>query len=75
MECHECKSADLIVVDSRHTNSAVVYRRHKCRDCDHRFTTYEFVDLLSEIRPVIKEGIEKIEDALASLKKKANEVI
>ena len=44
MKCPECNSIDIQCVDSRPcADDEVKRRRLECKDCEHRFTSYEFV--------------------------------
>lgn len=46
MRCPQCKSARSRVVESRDVDdAAVIRRRRQCEDCEHRFTTYERLEL------------------------------
>jgi len=40
MRCPKCDSRRLIVTDSR-SRKKYIRRRRECRECRHRFTTYE----------------------------------
>ena len=42
MMCPEC-GGDGAVFDSRAESHSVVWRRRKCRSCEHRWTTWESV--------------------------------
>lgn len=42
MNCTECESDNVKVVDSRMTNSGKRKRRYLCNSCGERFTTYEY---------------------------------
>lgn len=45
MRCPNCESTESRVVDSRLSRGGrAVRRRRECSDCDHRFTTYEYVE-------------------------------
>lgn len=41
MTCPKCDSCNTRVINSREGDSHI-YRRRKCLDCGHRFTTYEY---------------------------------
>lgn len=46
LQCPYCGQSESKVVDSRKSNRitreiACIYRRRKCVNCNHRFTTYE----------------------------------
>lgn len=42
MKCPQCDSMNTYVKDSRpKEDETMVNRRHECRDCGHRFTTYQ----------------------------------
>lgn len=46
MRCPACGSARSRVIESRDVeDSAAVRRRRECDDCQHRFTTYERIEL------------------------------
>jgi transcriptional regulator NrdR family protein len=53
MICPICKSGTL-VVDSRSDNENV-YRRRRCRSCDHRFTTTESISDNEGLKNVRRE--------------------
>jgi hypothetical protein len=40
MQCPQCKSKTVIILDSRHTSKGV-RRRRKCEKCNHRWSTQE----------------------------------
>ena len=42
MKCPQCDSMNTYVKDSRPKEDfTMINRRHECRNCGHRFTTYE----------------------------------
>lgn len=43
MICPECGSTNLYCIDSREMRGNKRRRRHKCLDCDYRFTTVEII--------------------------------
>jgi transcriptional repressor NrdR len=46
MKCPKCKCNDTRVIDSRETNEGRETRRRRtCEECEHRFTTFERVDV------------------------------
>lgn len=46
MRCPFCHHQDTDVIDTRKINvGETIRRRRKCRGCQRRFTTYEYVDL------------------------------
>ncbi len=46
MRCPFCHNSDTDVVDTRKINvGETIRRRRKCRSCQRRFTTYEYVEL------------------------------
>lgn len=56
MICPKCQHDDTRVLDSRETEGhKVVRRRRECTHCDHRFTTFERVEVTSFI-VVKKDG-------------------
>lgn len=52
MICPACGSQNIYVTDSRQvSNGKRIRRRRKCADCDHRFSSIEFlVDHLTEAK-------------------------
>ncbi|MBP9854769.1 MAG: transcriptional repressor NrdR [Candidatus Omnitrophica bacterium] len=45
MKCPSCNHSETKVIDSRLSNEgSAVRRRRECLECQHRFTTYEFVE-------------------------------
>ena len=47
MKCPYCGDQESKVVDSRHSEDGNrIRRRRECMNCQHRFTTYEFVEIL-----------------------------
>ena len=56
MRCPSCNSEDTKVIDSRMGDDGdTVRRRRECRDCGHRFTTFERV-VLEQPRVVKNDG-------------------
>lgn len=50
MKCPYCGFEESKVIDSRHSeDNSSIRRRRECLECNHRFTTYEMV----EIAPII----------------------
>lgn len=46
MKCPACSSEDIKVIDSRDVEGgAGIRRRRECKKCEHRFSTYEQVEL------------------------------
>lgn len=43
MICPECGSSNLYCIDSREMRGNKRRRRHRCLDCDYRFTTVEIL--------------------------------
>jgi transcriptional repressor NrdR len=57
MKCPNCKSLDNKVNDSRLTDEGLrIRRRRECLNCQHRFTTYEQVELVMP-RIIKRSGI------------------
>ncbi len=51
MKCPFCGDADLKVTDSRNASEAnAIRRRRECLKCSKRFTTFETVELLIQVR-------------------------
>ena len=47
MRCPFCGDQESKVVDSRHSEDGLsIKRRRECNHCQHRFTTYEYVETL-----------------------------
>ena len=47
MICPACQHPDIQVLDSRVTkDGGAIRRRRRCKACDHRFTTYERVEMV-----------------------------
>ena len=57
MRCTKCGNINDKVIDSRESKDGLsVRRRRECRDCGHRFTTYEHFEH-SDMRVVKRDGI------------------
>ncbi len=60
MTCPYCQSSESKVVDSRTVNrDGSIRRRRECLDCQHRFTTYEYV--VQHPLLVVKKSGERVE--------------
>jgi len=74
MECPYCKSKDIRVLDKRDSSGAI-RRRRLCKDCNGRFTTYEYIENFN-IKVVKRDGkketydIDKIRKGLIKAFKK-----
>jgi transcriptional repressor NrdR len=45
MKCHQCRSTDNKVIESRDVaDGEAIRRRRQCLNCDYRFTTYERIE-------------------------------
>ncbi len=54
MECPTCSSATKVLESREISNSTAIRRRRECKECEHRFTTYERPEL--SVRVVKKDG-------------------
>lgn len=52
MKCPICDVADSKVIDSRPTDNGGIRRRRECKNCAHRFTTYETYEV-SNTEPLV----------------------
>ena len=51
MKCPFCGDQESKVVDSRHSEDGMsIRRRRECMGCQRRFTTYEIVEVRSQLR-------------------------
>lgn len=75
--CVKCKFGTSDVIDSRpslDSNVRAIRRRRKCRNCGHRFTTYEVSSEMrdaaieSEIKRVIEDAEARFSRALTDIR-------
>ena len=66
MRCPNCNSLNTYVKDSRPKQEETrIVRRHECRDCGYRFTTYQiYKDTYDELTDDYAENIEKFKKLL-----------
>lgn len=43
MQCPNCRTSWICVIESRHTNEDAISRRRKCKACDHVWATAEVI--------------------------------
>lgn len=62
MKCVKCQHPDSKVVESRDSDeNSSIRRRRQCLDCDHRFTTYERVQV-PHLQVIKKDGSSELFD-------------
>lgn len=66
MECSSCHG-DTLVIDSRQEEDRR-YRRHRCRKCNARFTTYEITADEYERLQSVKVNMSAIRGAIQALR-------
>lgn len=71
MECPKCKSTYVEVIDTRPAENNSIRRRRICRDCSHRFTTYELtvqeiIDNNNQIRDSLRKNLDATADKIFS---------
>ena len=65
MKCPNCGSMNSHVIDSRFSKSTNAQRRRRiCYDCQHRFTSYEIIDLKQFKQDLREEIINKVSASL-----------
>ena len=65
MKCPNCGSMNTHVIDSRFSKSTNATRRRRlCHDCNHRFTSYEVIDLKKFKQDLREEIINKVSVSL-----------
>lgn len=62
MKCPKCNSLNTYVKDSRpKDDETMISRRHECRDCGYRFTTYQiYKDTYDELTDEYIKNTDKI---------------
>jgi transcriptional regulator NrdR family protein len=76
MNCPQCSHADSVVIDSRDANGGFTRRRrHKCSNCNHRWSTKELpVELIDQAIEVLSTHL-AIEDAYATTFGRSREIV
>jgi len=55
LKCPTCSSSTKVLESREISDSTAIRRRRECKDCEHRFTTYERPEL--SVRVIKKDGI------------------
>ncbi len=55
LKCPACSSSTKVLESREISDSTAIRRRRECKDCEHRFTTYERPEL--SVRVIKKDGI------------------